>query len=114
MVCKYINISILRSGRECSVATRFGTLLAHFRAEDRRPFSAPWLPAYGFRKPPRDTMKMNEAAFGSELVVELGTNGNGHSRAQSTHDELYQAAFKAGLATGQEAGYRQGYQAGFA
>ena len=59
-------------------------------------------------------MKINEAAFGSELVVELGANGNGHGRAQSTHDERYQAAFKAGLASGQEAGYRQGYQAGFA
>ena len=57
-------------------------------------------------------MKMNEAAFGSELAVEAGKNGNGHSH---THrEDSYPAAHAAGVTSGQEAAFRQGYQAGFA
>jgi hypothetical protein len=57
-------------------------------------------------------MKINEAAFGSELAVEAGKNGNGHSH---THrEDSYPAAHAAGATSGQEAAFRQGYQAGFA
>jgi hypothetical protein len=57
-------------------------------------------------------MKMNEAPFGSELAVEAGKNGNGHSH---THrEDSYPAAHAAGVISGQEAAFRQGYQAGFA
>ena len=57
-------------------------------------------------------MKMNEAAFGTELAVEAGKNGNGHSH---THrEDSYPAVHAAGVTSAQEAAFRQGYQAGFA
>ncbi len=59
-------------------------------------------------------MKMNEVTFGTELVVEAGKNGNGHSHSPAPGEDSYQAAYEAGVATGREAAYRAGYQAGFA
>ncbi|HLJ23802.1 MAG TPA: hypothetical protein VKT71_06810 [Candidatus Acidoferrales bacterium] len=57
-------------------------------------------------------MKMNETAFGSELAVEAGKNGNGHSH---THrEDSYPATRAAGVTSEQEAAFRLGYQAGFA